>query len=340
VTEQHVHEWVKAERDWACAECGETSATCGTCHRASGSSLLLCRSCEREAARVLDDTRAALKHYATATSPASLIRSPMAYSLVPQGPSSGAAILSPRDVEAEWWGWVARWTELVGDPSNVDARDYLKAHHMWAAHNPERSDWHAYLHAMRGLRHAARRIAGLLPQRLAEPCVYCGGDVVQDWADERWDPLTGGLSDVVRCTSCGMTWNDRSHWGRATRQHLVEMPAEHPDAWVTLDQARLIFPDVPVRTMRSWARRDREAWESAVGAAQDWWRARCAYQDAETWAAWVAVGWITPGPVPTLPQRQLVELDGRFRVGDLHALAVRRAEEGRPGRPVAERIGA
>src|SRR5665648_1159935 len=83
---RHAHEWVRVEdaegiRAWACTDCDETSATCGTCHRASGSSLLLCASCERQAARVLDDIADALGYYETP--PRSLINSPGDMRLVP-----------------------------------------------------------------------------------------------------------------------------------------------------------------------------------------------------------------------------------------------------------------
>ena len=340
-TDEHrTHDWKRVEggegiRAWRCAECEATCATCGTCGRPSGTSLLLCRDCERHAERVLEDIEHALGHYLRPDR--SLMRSPMAYTLTP--PGSGKVLLAtPADVDGAMWHWVARWTELVGDPSNIAAAEYLRTHHLWAAHHPEVSDWPEYLKAMRRLRHAARRMAGLLPQRLPEPCVHCGGDVVQDWADEHWDPLEDGLSDTVRCTQCGMTWGDRSRWRFTTRQHIVETPGAHPDALVTLEQARLIWPDVPAATWRQWLKRDRDAHQQSIDAAITWWQARCAH-GTDDWDDWAEAGWTEAmlDVAPDIVERQVPERgerDGRalYRVRDLHARVVRWVDESRPGR--------
>jgi hypothetical protein len=226
-SETHTHEWVKAEQGgilaWRCKECAETSATCGTCERASGTTLLLCPSCEKAAAKVLDDIQHALDQWVP--NPRSPMHSPGDMRLVLSS-GQGAGVTSPSDIDAKLWSWVGRWAEHSG-AGNAYALDYLRSRHIWAAHNPEASDWLGYLKAMRSLRRAARRIAGLLPQRLNEPCAMCGGSVVQDWSDGDWMPFEDGLSDVVRCTKCDMTWGDRAHWRFMTRQHIVELPGQH-----------------------------------------------------------------------------------------------------------------
>ena len=337
---QHrTHEWTRVEGgtgicEWACTECSETSATCGTCKRASGTSLLLCTSCEREAGRVLDDIADALSHYETP--PRSPIGSPGDMRLAP-GFGETTGIQTPADIEGRMLGWVARWTEYAG-ASNESASDYLRGRHMWAAHHPEESRWLAYLSDMRRLRHRARGVAGLLPKRHPEPCVHCGGQVVQDWADRWWKPLETGLSDVVRCVGCGMTWGDRAHWLFSTRQHIVDVPAMHPDSLVTLAQARMIWPEVPAGTWRQWIARDRQAWEQSVVGAVTWWQARQARETGD-WEAWEAAGW-TLGMLieaPPLAQRMMPERGHRrgvtlYRVGDLLALVERWADEARPGR--------
>ena len=341
-TERHAHEWTRVEgaegiREWACNECDETSATCGTCNRASGSSLLLCGRCEREAGRVLDDIADALSHYVAG--PRSLVSSAGDMRLVP-GFTARAGALTPGDIESRMLSWVARWTEHAG-PSNTSASDYLRGHHMWAAHHPDESRWLAYLEAMRKLRHEARGVAGLLPLRHPEPCVHCGGRVVQDWADRWWKPLETGLSDVVRCLGCGMTWGDRAHWLFSTRQHIVDVPAIHPNSLVTLAQARMIWPEVPAGTWRWWVHRDQQAWEASVVSAVTWWQARRAREDG-AWQAWEAVGW-TLGMLieaPPLAQRMMPERGHRrgvtlYRVGDMLTLVQRRVEEDRPGRPAS-----
>lgn len=227
-----------------------------------------------------------------------------------------------------------------------DAIAGLKHLHVWAAHNTDASDWLAYLKAMRKLRHQARRIAGLLPERLPEPCPHCGGQVVQDWADQWWKPLETGLSDVVRCTGCGMTWGDRARWLFSTRQHIVDVPEMHPDSLVTLAQARMIWTDVPAATWRSWAKRWRDDGEDAIERARHWWNLRCAYlAGPSAWPSWAPSSWPGPGDPPPMPGR-LPERGARrgvalYRVGDLQALVQRWADETRPGRrpAVSERVG-
>lgn len=339
---QHSHEWVRDPaqdgiRAWACASCTETSATCGTCGRASGSSLLLCRACERTTAQVLADIEHALGLYEP--DPRSPMRSPGNMRLVRggQGRRQGAD-----DIRATLWGWVARWTEHAG-ADNAAATDYLRSRHMWAAHNVEASGWDEYRSAMRRLRGQARRIAGLLPQRLTEPCVLCGGDVVQDWADEAWMPHEDGLSDTVRCTRCGTAWGDRAHWRFTTRQHIVELPGVRPDSLVTLDQARMIWPEVPTATWRWWAKRWRDEGDAQVERAWHWWTWHCVYV-AGGHPDHAGPDWSGPGEAPTvsgwMPQRGERRGAALYRVGDLHALVMRRVDEGRQGRPVSERIGA
>lgn len=214
----------------------------------------------------------------------------------------------------------------------MNAIDELKGMHLWAAHNPEASDWPGYWRAIHRLLWRARSEAGLMPQVQAEPCVHCGGDCVRDWSDRDWEPLTDGLSDVVRCTGCGMTWGDREDWRRVSRHHLVVLADEHPDALVTLDQARTIWTDVPAATWRQWLKRDRDAWEQSVDEAIVWHTAWCELE-AE--------------PGPPIPRDEPPELSPRripehgqdrhgaalYRVGDLAAMVARRADVERVGRP-------
>lgn len=333
MSEHRTHEWTRVDGAegicaWACTECTEICATCGTCGRPSGTSLLLCSSCERAAAKVLDDIADALSYYETP--PRSLIGSPGDMRLVP-GFSGPTAIQTPADIESRMLSWVARWTEHTG-ATQQGASDYLRSHHLWAAHHAEESRWLAYLADMRRLRGQARGVAGLLPKRHPEPCVHCGGTVVQDWADRWWKPLTGGLSDMVRCLGCGTTWRDRAMWLFSTRQHIVDVPAVHPDSLVTLAQARMIWPEVPAGTWRQWAKRWRDDGEEAIERARHWWNLRCAYlAGRDAWPAWAPMTWPGPGDPPTMPgwlpergERRGVTL---YRVGDLAALVERRADE-------------
>lgn len=332
MNDRHEHEWVRDQsaegiRAWACRDCEETSATCGTCGKASGSSLLLCDRCHEHTRRVLDDIAHALSLWEP--DPRSLIKSPGSMSLVPQPGARDAGFRTPDDVEGELLGWVARWTEFTA-PENVGWLGFLGGHLIWAAHNAEVADWKAFLDDTRRLRSAARRIAGILPRFMREPCAHCGGPVVQDRADRHWNPLTGQLPDTVRCLECGRAWDDPLLFTFANRQHIVAAPAEHPDALVTLDQARMIWPDVPAPTWRQWVRRDRVAWENSVIEAQIW---------HEAWTEYEA----EPGPSlprdepPDLVERMLPECGERegvalYRLGDLRVMVDRWGDDARPGR--------
>jgi len=333
------HEWTATERGWRCTECGAESATCGTCGEPSGTNLLLCERCKARADRVLDDIAKALRYYER--DPRSPVASPGDMRLVAIRSNRGrGGIETPGQIEDALWAWVARWTEYVG-AQRSDAYDALKSMHQWAAHNVEASGWHEYGRDALRLRHHARRIAGLLPKRLPEPCVHCGGRAVRDWATREWEPRRDGVSDTVRCTSCHRTWDDPRAFAFTTRQHIFDLPNVRPDALVTLEQARTIFPDVPAATLRGWVFRDRQAWDQSVEQAQVWWGARCAWEaGGATWEAWAEYGWTEPGDPPPFAEMMMPE-HGRergvplYRVGDIYELVMRRVDQSRSGRRVA-----
>lgn len=334
----HRHDWTRdvhgeGIRAWVCSEldagkpCMETSATCGTCGKASGSSLLLCERCEAEAHRRLDGIAHALSLWEP--DPRSPVKSPGSMSLIPQPGVSRGGLRTPDDVEAELLGWVARWTEHTA-PENTGWLGFLGRHIIWAAHNPEQSQWLDFFDDIRRLRTAARRIAGLLPRFMPEPCAHCGGPVVQDRADQEWNPLTGQLPDTVRCLRCGRAWDDPLLFAFANRQHIVEAPDEHPDALVTLEQARMVWPDIPAATMRSWVKRDRDAHQASIDEAIVWHTAWCEYEAAPGEAT------IQRDEPPDLFERRLPEhgeRDGRplFRLGDLDAAVERWLDDTRRG---------
>lgn len=120
--ERHAHDWTRVDgaegiSAWVCTQCQETCATCGTCGRPSGSSLLLCQSCERKAAKVLDDIEAALEHYCS--EPGSLVASPSDMRLAPGGSACGG-LEEPEDLIGEMRSWLARWAEHT--PGGMRAR--------------------------------------------------------------------------------------------------------------------------------------------------------------------------------------------------------------------------
>lgn len=324
----HHHDWRPSIREhdpheWQCSECSETSATCSVCSGASGGSLLICESCLSRQRALL----ASIERFMTMPGSDRGTRSPMGKFSIVSGRGGGGGG-SSETAEERLLGWVARWSEHMPNPG-LSAIDYLNAHLIWAVHNQEASRWPDYLADAPRIRGAARAESGLAPERHRQRCMHCGGHVVQDRHDKRENPYADGLQDVVRCTGCAMTWGDRSAFQRNVKQHIHELPANHPHRLVTLDQARLIFPDVPTDAWRKWAHRDRVDHARSIAECDAW---------DDKWTAWEESGQI--GPIPAPPEIRELQLppfmspDGKrcYRLGDMLAMAERRAAEDRPGR--------
>lgn len=262
----HRHEWTPTtDHDtWQCTDCTETTPTCTiTDHprkgaHPTGNANLICTPCLDHEHRVLDDIADALGHWQH--QPRSLVPA-IRYDrdrTEQAGHDNGhddAQVNHPADILTVLWSWAGMWAEHTGDNTAAPVLDTLKARTLWAAHNPTNAAWEDYRTEMRQLRHHARRLAHLLPQRQNGPCVHCGGTIVRDWADKDFQPLPTGLSDAHRCTGCGITWGDRSWWMTVNRTTLQALPEVRPEQYVTLEDAWIIFPDVPKPTWRKWKER-------------------------------------------------------------------------------------
>lgn len=311
------HIWVAVDDQHQCEQCGDTCATCNVCKRASGSALLVCDRCLEQCARVLTDIEDALSHWQH--QPRSVVQA-IRYDQDRRGGNADHVPLTltdnPADIEAVLRDWAEMWADLSGSAKNVGPVEYLRGHHMWAAHNAEGSGWDDYRREMRQLRHRARRMAGLLPQRQAGMCIYCGDDVVRDWADEKWQPRSDGLSDELRCTGCRTQWEDRERWQFANRHTILALPQTHPDRLITRDDARMVFPEVPPATWRWWVMRDAKRGEALL-----------------RYAEMIATGRLGPEPEPERMPVQSWDQRGRplYRLADLTAHVEARASETRRG---------
>lgn len=258
------HEWHLSESptsaidQWECAACTATSATCIVTHHDEthpvGSSLPICEQCLRRERKILSDIERFLGHWDRRDYKPQ--KSSMAYPLVRVhgGKPDSDEQRTPEDVLDVMWSWVGLWTERTGAEKS-GWKDFLQGHLMWAANNPEDSGWEDFTREIRQQRAAARSLVGLDPLRLPEPCMYCGGRVVQDWADKHGEPYPDGLQDAVRCTRCDLAWSDRSEFQRVVREHVQRLPETAPDARVTLDLAKRVKPGIPSATWRSWIHR-------------------------------------------------------------------------------------
>lgn len=255
----HVHEWIENQsargdsEQWGC-ECGEFSDICHICSEPSGSSLWICEKCLRREETLLDDVTRLRDQWDERDR--NREASPMAPKLV-RAKSAGGESMDFEDVEGEWLAWHGRWSDFM-TPSTEGALADLKRWLTWAVHNPRESGFEAYQADMRRVRASLLRIVGLAPEKVAAQCVWCDGKVVRDRCDARGRAYPDGLRDEVRCTGCGAQWPTEEALRELVQQGLAGLPERAPDALVTLEQARRIWPDVKRNTINQAIKRDRD----------------------------------------------------------------------------------
>ena len=250
---------------WACTDCPATSAQCVEGEHPTGSAIPLCERCRQRVTDWLTQIETYLDlaaRYALSVSP---VRSPMDYTERVGGGRGGDAEEPAEQVAAiagVMWEWAAMWTEhtpgTTAEPGHW--RPLLSSMLIWAATQPETSAWLDFVTEVRSARTRARAIAGLEPVRMSQRCMYCTeqghrGELVRDRCDDRGRPYPDGLQDEVRCLTCDHRWDDEQHYQLVVRQRLTEAVEREPDATVTLDQARQVWPEVPAQSWKDWVRR-------------------------------------------------------------------------------------
>lgn len=255
---KHVHEWVEVEsprgdsETWGC-ECGDFSDICHVCSGPSGGSLWICEQCLRREETVLDDIVRLVSQWDERDRHRE--KSPMAPRLVlARGGGESVEIEDVMDELGAWRQmWVARSGMGVGG-----VIDDLKHLLRWAVHNDHLSGWDEYRRCVRKNKSQMQAIVGLSPDPVAHRCMYCGARVVQDRCDSRGRVHADGRQDEVRCTGCGVVWDDLAAFQIVVRQEIRDLPTTAPDGLVTLDQARRIWPDVKRNTINQAIKRDRD----------------------------------------------------------------------------------
>lgn len=275
MSEQHTHEWIDATqladttRTYVCTGCAEETAGCNTCGDPLNTAGTTCDRCITRAKRLVTDTAEALAtvpfHHAEVmglravrydrdriTTSADDERLPFGLDRVVEDPDAVAqrieAAKYPATAVDVLVGWAGAWADTRGDTPPSSWWTYLVDHTLWAAQNPDTSGWHDYLGEARRVRATVRRLLGINPERQPAPCVHCGGTVVQEWTPR-------GLDDVLRCQRCGLTWRDRSYLDYANLHTVHALPETHPDALVTLEDARRVIPAVKRNTLNQWVSR-------------------------------------------------------------------------------------
>jgi hypothetical protein len=283
---------------YSCSSCGLTVAGCNTCDRPNESSNLICLRCLdseravldhiREAWRIIGPDRVEILRLGTVdhdgrTRPPTM-RHPDRVS-VPFGAAPRYATDARDDFEVIQGIMRARpdrsLLDLVRDPENVmdalhevaedwasqrgveasgDVLKWLGESMLWAAQTLDADDWVDYRETVRKVRFKLRHVAGLLPEKDPIPCLHCGEPdaVVQDWIDRDGRPYRTGLSDTLRCQSCGFVWDDRAHFDYLNLTTVRAAPETHPNARVTLAEARAALPRARRGTINEVIRRDRQ----------------------------------------------------------------------------------
>ena len=294
MTETHRHYWTTTDDAWTCTDCEETCPQCVEGEHPTGTAQLICEKCIIRWRRTLDDIATATSWYRWA--PPSRIHATRYDRDIVRGsqsddPRPRITIRDLPEIITSWRNmWASAWDD--GATTRTHPIDWLKGRIMWAASNPQASDWDDFKTEMRHALYVAKRDAGLLPKRMPAPCAHCGGVVVRTWADKDLTPHGDGISDLVQCLGCSLTWASEEHYRQLSKHHLRALPEVRPETLVTAKEAMTIWPDVPEATWRKWASR---------GEMPD------------------PAGWTERG----VPQ---------YRVGDLAALPERRQSEGRQGR--------
>lgn len=265
-TEQHhQHTWQPTHTDhtriaeYACTDCPDTTTGCNTCGQPLDTTMATCERCIRRARRIIEDVvhdidtvpfhtaeimglRGIRYDRVRVTTSDDDARLPFGLDRIVEDPDAIAqrieAAKYPSTAVDVLVGWARAWADILGDHAVSSAHAswsaYLIDHTIWAAQNPDTSGWYDYLGEARRVRTTVRRLLGLEPEKQPAPCVHCGGTVIQEWTRH-------GLDDQLRCTRCGLTWRDRTWLQYANLHTIHELPATHPNALVTIADAKAIY---------------------------------------------------------------------------------------------------
>lgn len=278
----HAHEWTETPSGYACTECDENRDPCNTCNRINHSHNRTCHPCIIKIKQRLERAHNAYLHIPDGQRVSSGIqavrydkhRSRTTGIHISNDPGEDdpdeiqtlhianpnrhiiELMRDPTNVIQSLHDWADDWAETLDTQWDGNVFTWLKDHTIWAANN--HPAWNDYLN---DLNHVIRRFyafAGLTPQPDRAPCVHCGGTIVQDWADKHGNPNNDGLQDLLRCTGCGLTWNDHAHLDPLKIQTIRSAPFKYPDTLVTLKEARAALRNIKRNTINQAISRDRK----------------------------------------------------------------------------------
>jgi len=144
--------------------------------------------------------------------------------------------------------WATMWAEHHGHELTGNPTTYLRKLAIWASNNPDDSAWHDHWREVRHIRKRLWFLVGLNPQYEPTPCVYCGSVLKREWTSH-------GLTDTIICTNrkCERrVYKDEEDLAWANRDFIYKAPHEYPEALLTRDQIRVVYPKIKPGTLRKW----------------------------------------------------------------------------------------
>lgn len=162
-------------------------------------------------------------------------------------------IQTPTGLHEILQSWADNWAEQRGDTptSTRTPITYLQNNLTWAAENQETSGWHEYRHEIRELLARARHLTDTPDtQNAGANCLNCDIPLAHKWTKH------GLQDDYAYCPKCRDQYTP-TRFKLAARQMIQDAPTTKPDAEITIDIAKQIFPNVRPNTLDVWHNRAR-----------------------------------------------------------------------------------
>lgn len=268
------HYWTEHEIGYHCADCGETIHACHTCHRPADTANNVCTRCINRYHQTLADIDHALSHPMEPILHLKATR----YDVTTRGTSDhmpfgiGSGLDDPEQLRAQLTGtqrtvleltrdtrtltdvlqgWAEMWAEHHDHKVQGNPTDYLRTMTIWATNNVNDSAWHDHWDEIRQIRKRLWFLVGLNPQYEPTPCVFCGSPIKREWTPN-------GLTDTIICVNrkCERrVYKDEDELAYLNKTFIRLAPDTVPDALLTREQIRVVYPELKRNTLNVWIRR-------------------------------------------------------------------------------------
>lgn len=269
------HHWTPNNHGtFECADCAETTHACNTCQRPADTANNACTRCLNRYKQTLADIDDALAHPMAPILHLKATRydaSPRAGSehmplgvgqelddpeeLAAQLSGTGRTVLeltrNPKTLGDALKSWAEMWAEHHDHQVTGNPTEYLRTMTIWASNNVEDSAWHDHWKEIHHIRKRLWHLVGLNPQYEPTPCVFCGSTLKREWT-------ANGLTDTILCTNRNCerrVYRDEDELAYLNRTYIKLAPNKMPEALLTREQIRVIYPDLKRNTLNVWIKR-------------------------------------------------------------------------------------